>query len=175
MTLQGNRGMGFEAIITFSNERYDKLGLAVVNKRPTPVKVVKVAGSTVIEGYYEEPSTVDYDGIIKTGRGIAFEAKSIASLDRFQLKNLKDHQVEYLLKAHKMNGISFLLVEFRKQHKTYLLPYTVLRFFWDAYKRKQGSSIHISDFDIHAYEVPDKRVPVDYLWAVERHWQASGS
>ncbi|NUU54357.1 Holliday junction resolvase RecU, partial [Paenibacillus taichungensis] len=101
MTRLGGRGMGFEAIITFSNERYDTLGLAVVNKRPTPVKVTKAAGAKVLEGFYEEPSTVDYDGIIPGGRGIVFEAKSISG-DLFPLSNLKDHQFEYLLKCHKM-------------------------------------------------------------------------
>jgi len=174
MTLQGNRGMGFEAIITFSNERYDKLGLAVVNKRPTPVKVTKAYGNKVLEGFYESPSTVDYDGIIPGGRGIVFEAKSISG-DLFPLSNLKDHQFEYLLKCHKMGGIAFLLVEFRKQGETFLLPYTALRHYWTAYKQKKGSSIHVSDFEIHAYLVPSKRVPVDYLGVVDRLWKASGS
>ncbi|WP_244213658.1 Holliday junction resolvase RecU [Paenibacillus barcinonensis] len=174
MTRLGGRGMGFEEIITFSNERYDTLGLAVVNKRPTPVKVTKSAGNTVLEGFYESPSTVDYDGIIPGGRGIAFEAKSIAG-DRFPLSNLKGHQFEYLLKCHKMGGIAFLLVEFRKQRETFLLPYTALRHYWAAYQQKKGSSIHISDFEIHAYLVPEKRVPVDYLGVVDKLWKASGS
>ncbi|CAM2979573.1 Holliday junction resolvase RecU [Paenibacillus taichungensis] len=174
MTRLGGRGMGFEAIITFSNERYDTLGLAVVNKRPTPVKVTKAAGAKVLEGFYEEPSTVDYDGIIPGGRGIVFEAKSISG-DLFPLSNLKDHQFEYLLKCHKMGGIAFLLVEFRKQGETFLLPYTALRHYWTAYKQKKGSSIHVSDFEIHAYLVPSKRVPVDYLGVVDKLWKASGS
>lgn len=173
MTLQGNRGMVFEAMIDLTNQRYDRLGLAVVNKRPTPVKVLKIAAGRITSGYYEKASTVDYDGLIPGGRSIVFEAKSVNSLDRFDLKNLHDHQVDYLLKCHKMDGIAFLLVEFKKHRKTYLLPYTVLRYFWEAYKRKQGSSIHITDFDVHAYEVLQGRVPIDYLQAVERHWEDS--
>lgn len=172
---QGNRGMSFEAVIDLSNQRYDRLNLAVVNKRATPVKVLRIANGRITSGYYEQPSTVDYDGLIPGGRAIVFEAKSVASLSRFDLKNLKDHQMDYLLKCHKMDGIAFLLVEFVKQDKIYLLPYTALRYYWSAYKAKKGSSIHITDFEIHAYEVPKKRVPVDYLSVVNKLWQATGS
>ncbi|PGM88175.1 hypothetical protein CN958_27060 [Bacillus cereus] len=39
---QGNRGMAFEKLINLANEMYQREGLALINKRPTPVKVLKI-------------------------------------------------------------------------------------------------------------------------------------
>lgn len=49
--------------------------MALINKRPTPVKVLKSKGGRLLNGLYEDKSTVDYDGVYK-GRAIAFVAKS---------------------------------------------------------------------------------------------------
>ncbi|MBJ8031883.1 Holliday junction resolvase RecU, partial [Bacillus cereus group sp. N21] len=46
----GNRGMHFEKLINLSNEMYQREGVALINKRPTPVKVLKSRGSQVTNG-----------------------------------------------------------------------------------------------------------------------------
>lgn len=81
----GNRGMHFEKLINLANEMYQIGRVALINKRPTPVKVIKSKGSQVINGFYESKSTVDYDCVYK-GRAIAFEAKSTENATRFDLK-----------------------------------------------------------------------------------------
>ncbi len=57
----------------------------VINKRPTPVKVLKSKGGRVLNGFYEVKSTVEYNGVYK-GRAIAFEAKSTENATKFDLK-----------------------------------------------------------------------------------------
>ncbi|WP_179863044.1 Holliday junction resolvase RecU [Bacillus thuringiensis] len=44
----GNRGMVFEIIINLANEMYQRGGVALINKRPTPVKVLKSKGVRVL-------------------------------------------------------------------------------------------------------------------------------
>ncbi|AGG05028.1 Holliday junction resolvase RecU [Bacillus thuringiensis] len=44
----GNRGMAFEIIINLANEMYQRGGVALINKRPTPVKVLKSKGVRVV-------------------------------------------------------------------------------------------------------------------------------
>jgi recombination protein U len=83
---QGNRGMAFEMLLNLINQMYANQKVALIIKRPTPVKVLKSKGTKVLNGFFEAPSTVDYDGVYK-GRAIAFEAKSVG-IDRFDLKNL---------------------------------------------------------------------------------------
>ncbi len=56
---QGKRGMQLENMINLTNQTYNFKGAAVVNKRPTPVKVMKSKGTRVLSGYFESKSTVD--------------------------------------------------------------------------------------------------------------------
>ena len=77
----GNRGMGLENDINLSNEYYKNKGLCLINKRPTPINVVKVdysKGARIIDAYFEKKSTTDYNGVYK-GRYIDLEAKSTHS------------------------------------------------------------------------------------------------
>ncbi|WP_416809021.1 Holliday junction resolvase RecU [Bacillus thuringiensis] len=87
----GNRGMVFEMLINLANEMYQRGGVALINKRPTPVKVLKSKGGRVLNGFYEAKSTVDYDGVYK-GRAIAFEAKSTEKDTRFENKLELKHE-----------------------------------------------------------------------------------
>lgn len=169
MKTHANRGMGFENVLEHTNEIYKRKGIAIINKRPTPVKVMSKRGNRVT-GFFESPSTVDYDGIYK-GKPIVFEAKSIKSLTRFDMKNLHEHQYNYLEKCHQAGAIAFLLVEFTSQHKTYLLTFEALRPYWNEAHNVIGKkSMNILDFDVHAYEVEPGIVPVDYLKVVNELW-----
>ena len=164
-----NRGMGFENMIDETNEMYSNQELAVINKRPTPVKVTKSKNGKVLAGYFEKSSTVDYDGVYD-GRAIMFEAKSIKELSRFDLSNLQDHQYDYLNKCHRARAIAFVLIDFTKQRKIYLLPFETLKSYVERAKNGGRKSIPLDDFDIYGYEVERGRVPVDYLATVNKIW-----
>ncbi|PEA16749.1 recombinase RecU [Bacillus cereus] len=104
----GNRGMVFEMLINLANEMYQRGGVALINKRPIPVKVLKSKGGRVLNGFYESKSTVDYDGVYK-GRAIAFETKSKEKPTRFDLKDITQRQWNYLEKEKKMGVICFFI------------------------------------------------------------------
>jgi recombination protein U len=46
-----NRGMHFEKVINLANEMYQRGGVALINKRLTPVKVLKSKGGRVLNGF----------------------------------------------------------------------------------------------------------------------------
>lgn len=162
---QGNRGMAFEKLINLSNEMYQREGVALINKRPTPVKVLKMVYGRVKDGYYESKSTVDYDGVYK-GRAIAFEAKSTNEMNRFDLKNIAQHQLDYLDKAEKMGAICFFLIGFSKDQSVFAVPLSIIQSYVRMSKGKK--SIPRSDFDIYGYLVEQtERAPVDYLQYVD--------
>ncbi|KPU59567.1 Holliday junction resolvase RecU [Bacillus wiedmannii] len=165
---QGNRGMAFEKLINLSNEMYQREGVALINKRPTPVKVLKSAGGRVLNGFYEAKSTVDYDGVYK-GRAVALEAKSTQSLTRFDLSNIAQHQLDYLEKAEKMGAVCFFLIEFSKDQTVFLVPASVVQSYVRmSYQPNGKKSISRADFDIYGYLVEQtERAPVDYLQYVD--------
>ncbi|PEL17594.1 Holliday junction resolvase RecU [Bacillus wiedmannii] len=164
----GNRGMAFEKLINLSNEMYQREGVALINKRPTPVKVLKSAGGRVLNGFYEAKSTVDYDGVYK-GRAVAFEAKSTQSLTRFDLSNIAQHQLDYLEKAEKMGAVCFFLIEFSKDQTVFLVPTSVVQSYVRMSHQPNGKkSISRADFDIYGYLVEQtERAPVDYLQYID--------
>ncbi|PEP96783.1 Holliday junction resolvase RecU [Bacillus wiedmannii] len=165
---QGNRGMAFEKLINLSNEMYQREGVALINKRATPVKVLKSAGGRVLSGYYEAKSTVDYDGVYK-GRAIAFEAKSTENPTRLDLKNIAQHQLDYLEKAEKMGAICFFLIEFSKDKSVFAVPLSVIQSYVRISHQPKGKkSIPRADFDIYGYLVEQtERALVDYLKYVD--------
>ncbi|MFB6730606.1 Holliday junction resolvase RecU [Bacillus mobilis] len=165
---QGNRGMAFEKLINLSNEMYQREGVALINKRATPVKVLKSTGGRVLSGFYEAKSTVDYDGVYK-GRAVAFEAKSTQSLTRFDLSNIAQHQLDYLEKAEKMGAVCFFLIEFSRDKLVFVVPLSVIQSYVRMSQQPKGKkSIPRADFDIYGYLVEQtERAPVDYLQYVD--------
>ncbi|WP_245671855.1 Holliday junction resolvase RecU [Desulfuribacillus stibiiarsenatis] len=162
--------MSFEALIEYTNKLYEQTGRAIVTKRPTPVKVLKLVNGRIKDGWFEKPSTVDYEGTFQ-GRSVNFEAKSTKELTRFDLKNIHDHQVQHLKKCHEHGGISFILVEFRTQRKTFLMQYETFAGYWSRRVRGGTKSISFDEFEHTAYEVPRGKVPVDYLSVVQKIWE----
>lgn len=165
-----NDGMAFEYTLDLCNIMYKSQRIAVINKRPTPVKILEKKGARVT-GFLEKNSTVDYDGHVRQ-RGIAFEAKSTIE-ERFSLKNIEEHQIKYLEDCHMIGGaICFLIVEMQAYRRTFLIPFPVLSDFWERAKagRRGEQSLTIGELEREAFEVMPGRVPLDYLAVVRRIW-----
>lgn len=164
-----NRGMTLESEINDSNVYYREEDIAIIYKKPTPIKIVKVDypsrnKATIKEAFFTVPSTTDYNGLYK-GYYIDFEAKETRSKTSFSLNNIHPHQIKHLEKIHKHNGIAFLIVRFTTLNETYLLK---IEDFLDYLKDTNKKSIPIDYFRKKAYELKDGYRPrVDYLKAVD--------
>ncbi|EOO24586.1 recombination protein U [Bacillus cereus BAG1X2-3] len=103
------------------------------------------------------------------GRAIAFEAKSTEKDTRFDLKNIAQHQLDYLEKAEKMGAICFFLIEFSKDKSVFVVPLSVIQSYVRMSHQPKGKkSIPKADFDIYGYVVEQtERAPVDYLQYVD--------
>lgn len=132
------------------------------------MKVLKGKGGRVLNGFYETKSTVDYDGVYK-GRAIVFEAGSTENSTRFDLKNIAQHQLDYLEKAEKMGAIRFFLIEFSKDKSVFVAPLSVIQSYVGvSHQPKDKKPIPRTDFDIYGYLAEQtKRAPIDYLQYVD--------
>ncbi|MTW85606.1 Holliday junction resolvase RecU [Virgibacillus dakarensis] len=167
MTYTGKRGMAFENSLNYTNQIYINQGRAVINKRPTPIKVTKSKGTKVLSGYFEEKSTVDYDGIYQ-GRSIVFEAKSTKE-KRLPFSIISDHQIDYLELAESQGAISFLIVEMTVSRDVFLVPNNMLRKYVKNAQNGGRKSIPLRDLEVYAHLVESKNgVPLDYLSVVDR-------
>ena len=166
-----HRGMTLESDINSSNKYYLDNNIAVIYKKPTPIKVVKVnynkrVNTKITEAYYEVPSTTDYNGIYK-GKYIDFEAKETKSKTSFSLNNIHKHQIVHLEKILNHGGISFLIVRFTTIGKTFLLFTNDFIHFINNNDRK---SVPLSFFEEKGFILKDGYNPIiDYIKIIDKY------
>jgi recombination protein U len=141
---RGLRGSQFEELVNLSNEQYQKEGLAVIQKIPTPIKPVQIDNERHITlAYFEQKSTVDYIGVM-AGIPICFDAKECGKKS-LPFSNIHPHQVAFMNDFAAQGGLAFLLVHFTDYKETYVLPLETLN---EYYTEGRGrSSIPYSAFD----------------------------
>ena len=133
-----NRGMSLEEDINLSNDFYRDSGFALINKRPTPINIVKVDyshGARITDAYFEKQSTTDYNGVYK-GKYIDFEAKNTKSTTAFPLSNISEHQIIHLKNVIKHGGIAFFIISFQVKDEIYLLDASFVIDFYENGARK---------------------------------------
>ncbi len=165
-----NRGMSLEEDINISNKYYLDKDIAIIHKKPTPIKATKITytktSSIITEAYFEMPSTTDYNGIYK-GRYIDFDAKETNSKTSFSLSNIHNHQLKHLYDIYNHGGISFLIIRFNSLNKTYLLPSNKIKFFIENEKRK---SIPIKFIENNGIIINEKYNPrIDYIEIIDKY------
>ena len=162
-----NRGMFLEHIINDANTYYLSKDIAVIYKKPTPIKVLNVAyrssKTTLIDkAVFSETSTLDYNGIYK-GKYIEFDAKECKNSTSFPLSNIKPHQIEHIKNVMRHNGIVFLIIFMN--NKFYLLKGDSLIDFIDNNDRK---SIPYEYIEKKGYIIKEGYMPrIDYIKAID--------
>jgi recombination protein U len=127
---RGLRGSTLEELINFTNEKYLKSGLALVQKIPTPITPIKIDKETrhITLAYFDQKSTVDYIGVVQ-GIPVCFDAKESAT-DTFPLQNIHRHQIEFMSDFEKQDGVSFIILYFSQRNEFYYLPFCDIIKFW---------------------------------------------
>ena len=159
--------MTLESDINQTNEYYNGNNIALVYKKPTPIKVVQVEypKNRIREAYFSEPSTLDYNGIYK-GKYLEFDAKETQSKTSFPLSNIHKHQIEHIKRVLHFGGIAFLIVRFATLNETFLLLGEDLLNFIDTFERK---SIPLEYFKKVGFGIDIKYVPrLDYIKVIEK-------
>lgn len=157
--------MTLEAELNDSNKYYLENNIAVIYKKPTPIKVVKKINEKIISAYFEKPSTTDYNGLYQ-GKYIDFEAKETKKKS-FPLSNIHKHQINHMENIQKHNGICFLIVRFTNINETYLLFASDFLNFINNETRK---SIPLEYFKTNGYLIKDKLMPkVDYIEIINKY------
>lgn len=158
-----NRGKRFEKRIEEMNAYYLHKNIAVIHKKPTPMRIVNQKGG-ILTAVFSEASTTDFNGIYK-GRYIDFDAKQTSIKTSFPLKNVGRHQYRHLLSIRNHGGVAFLLVRFSKLEEVYVLPIEILSRYWEEALKGGRKSIPYDTFKEGCISVKD----YDYLEAVEQY------
>lgn len=130
------------------NIRYRKERKAVIQKIEVPILMTNI-------GLVPQQSTVDYIGVynyralkgLRTGRGIAFDAKETQGKTSFPLSNIKSHQLLFLDYWKSIGGLAFFLIQFKTiyPNDAFVTPIDFVHTYWDNPTGRK--SIPIKDFD----------------------------
>lgn len=162
----GNRGMTLEDDINLTNNYYKEKDIALIYKKPIPIKVLKIneTKTRIKDGFYEQKSTLDYSGIYKE-KYLEFDAKETNSKTSFSILNIQPHQIEHIKNIIHFKGISFLIIRFNLLNETYLLEGHKLLAFLEKNERK---SIPLSYFQENCPKIALKYAPrLDYLKVID--------
>ena len=161
-----NRGMTLENELNSTNTYYLENNIAVIYKKPTPVKVLKQINGKVIKGYFEKPSTTDYNGLYK-GKYIDFEAKETKSKTSFPLNNIHPHQIKHIKNVTDHKGICFLIIRFTTLNETYLL---FAKDFLNYIENENKKSIPLSYIKENGHLIKVTLMPeVDYIEIINKY------
>ena len=144
---RGLRGSTLEEFINHTNERYREMGLALIQKIPTPITPVNIDQSSrhITLAYFDKISTVDYIGAVQ-GIPVCFDAKE-CSVDTFPLQNVHEHQISFMEKFEGQGGIAFLLVYYTGRDELYYMRYEQIRKFWDRAQQGGRKSIRFEELE----------------------------
>ncbi len=167
-----NRGMDLENLINDANNYYLINDLAVIYKKPTPVKISKVSydkNKVEVKGLLNQKSTLDYVGLYK-GKYLDFDAKSSNNKTAFPLSNIHNHQLLHIKRILNHGGISFLIIQINQ--KVYILKGETLINFIKENNRK---SIPYKFIIENGYEISFKYNPVlNYLEVIDKIYFKEG-
>lgn len=170
---RGLRGSHLEELLNLTNIRYRELGLALIQKIPTPIKPIQIEKETrhITLAYFDQKSTVDYIGTVQ-GIPVCFDAKECGT-DTFPLQNVHEHQIAFMEDFEKQGGISFLIIYYSARDRYYYQPFSSIIRFWERMEaggRKSFTFSEISD----CYEIfPGKNgVFLHYLDALQKDLNA---
>jgi len=152
--IHANRGLVLEQLIIMANQHYLISRTAIIDKIPTEWIPIR-QGKRFVSAKVDHKSTVDFRGHVVLRDGtlpVAFDAKEVLDGDKWYLRNLGQHQYDYLEAQHDAYGYSFVLIGFWRLNRFYVLPFPALKKRWLAWKAGAGPA-HVKAGDPELIEV----------------------
>lgn len=144
---RGLRGSHLEELLNLTNVRYRELGLALIQKIPTPIKPIQIDQSSrhITLAYFDQKSTVDYIGAVQ-GIPVCFDAKE-CSTDTFPLQNVHEHQIAFMRDFEKQGGIAFLILYYSNRDRYFYQPFSSIYRFWQRMEQGGRKSFIFEEID----------------------------
>ena len=140
-------GKRFEDRLDKTFEYYRSTGAASIIKTPEPLRPLKSIGQGRFIACFTEKAQADYEGTIKGGRTVIYEAK-YTTADRMTHDRVRPHQVAYMNEKSALGARCYVLAGF-ESGAVYQIPWPV----WAGMKERFGRK-YITEDDLPEYRVP---------------------
>ena len=77
---------------------------------------------------------------------MCFDAKE-CNTDTFPIQNIHKHQVDFMERFEKQDGISFIIIYYTGRNEMYYLPFTYIKKFFDRSEQGGRKSFRIDEID----------------------------
>lgn len=144
--VNNERGQGFEKEILEACQIYEATGVAKVDKTPEPFRVMKKAENGVFMGRFGSHAQPDFQGTLKGGKSIVFEAK-YSTKDRILQSVLTDVQTKTLDEHYSMDAYCGVCIGIGNEY--FFVPWEV----WSGMKKLFGRK-YLTPSDIEKYKIP---------------------
>lgn len=160
---RGLRGSTFEEMINRSNDKYNELGLAIVQKIPTPITPIRTDSEKhqITLAYFDQKSTVDYIGAVQ-GIPVCFDAKETDALT-FPMHNIHKHQAEFMKAYEAQDGVAFILIYYTKKNLIYYMRFEELMYFYTRMEEGGRKSFRFDELDERFFIDEASGLMVPYL------------
>ncbi|MCV3753923.1 Holliday junction resolvase RecU [Ureaplasma zalophigenitalium] len=141
-----NKGMFLETLINHSLEIFMQENSGFFIKRDVGVSIRKIENNRVL-GTLKAKSQADYYGFYR-GCYYDFEVKQTTE-STFDLRQIKDHQLQHLLLIHKQQGYAFVIIGYLSLNKYYAISISMLYQHFLENKEKRIHHEWLDSFAIH--------------------------
>lgn len=136
----------FESLIERSCAYYRTKGIAHIQKTPEPFRMVGKGRNGQVVGFYEKMAQPDFQGTLKNGRSIVFEAKHTNSTN-IPFERISRVQSYELERHSKLGAECYVIIGF-KFEQFYLVD-------WESWKllKKSVGKKSVNRKDLADYEI----------------------
>lgn len=169
-----HRGDETENLINSINYIYLLEKTAVIDKIPTPIKVLsKDKQGFISKACFEKDSTVDYYGSYNS-ISFCFDAKETL-LKNLPLKNIHAHQVEYMKNFNEIGkGFSFILCHEKTTNTFYFITLEKLLYYWENQFKENGRK-SIPFAELKDCIIPKREGLPNYIVCLKRYIEERGN
>lgn len=138
-------GAAFEKKLTKMFDYYIENDLAYITKIPTEFTIIRGSGGRIVNCIAREKSkSLDYEGVLSTGKFISFEAKTYNADNGdktpkpFPLDNIKEYQYSLCDTLLKYTNKVFFIIEcrFNDRSEVYMIHCSKIKEFKESNSRK---------------------------------------
>ena len=143
-------GKRFEARLDQTFEYYATRGYASIEKNEEPMQIIRSMGGGQFLACFRKKAKPDYEGVVKGGRTVMYEAKFTGS-DRIEQSRVLANQKEYMTNRQALGARCFVLCGFMSG-AVYCVP-------WDAWNNMKDTFGHkyVTEKDLVKYRVQQSR------------------
>lgn len=146
--LAKKQGKAFEERLDKSFDYFREKGFADIEKTPEPMKPIKSLGNGRFIACFEKKAQPDYEGTLKGGRTIMFEAK-FTMAERMDQSRVLRNQEDYMNRKTRLGARCFVIAGFSTGY-VYCIPWEV----WFNMKAHFGRK-YVTEDDLEKYRVQE--------------------